>query len=263
VKLTFSMTPAEDTPPNEATITDETRQAKVDRTVNTTDSPDICGLELSLCRVLRDVDTVAINICVESSWPAGIIDTAGQFTSRFTGLAVVYREGEVSRELHSASQFYLDRLFSCKLCRQGYCIPVVFDYVQESGEYLGCVVLLNRKGSVDISPRTIDLMRQFSPILRLMLKGIISRHMLFSSYNVGTVAPGSETTVWPGLTPRESHVFALHSKGWKYKDIAEHLHIGIDTVKKHVKSIYSKTGTRSRSELLLKYWDATISSQSI
>lgn len=42
------------------------------------------------------------------------------------------------------------------------------------------------------------------------------------------------------LTKRETEVWALKRRDFPYKDIAAHLHISVDTVKKHVKNIHAK-----------------------
>ncbi|MBW4654342.1 MAG: hypothetical protein KME20_15100 [Kaiparowitsia implicata GSE-PSE-MK54-09C] len=43
-----------------------------------------------------------------------------------------------------------------------------------------------------------------------------------------------------GLTPREAEVWLLRQVNYTYKRIAETLHITVDTVKKHIKSINAK-----------------------
>ena len=53
----------------------------------------------------------------------------------------------------------------------------------------------------------------------------------------------------PTLTPRESQVRDLVSRGLPDKQIAERLHISVKTVEKHVGSALRKTGARNRTEL--------------
>jgi len=43
-----------------------------------------------------------------------------------------------------------------------------------------------------------------------------------------------------GLTPREAEVWSLHQAKLSYKEIAKNLYITVNTVKKHIKNIYSK-----------------------
>lgn len=43
-----------------------------------------------------------------------------------------------------------------------------------------------------------------------------------------------------GLSPREEDVWTLHRIGYSYQEIAEELHIALNTVKKHMKNTYAK-----------------------
>jgi DNA-binding NarL/FixJ family response regulator len=51
------------------------------------------------------------------------------------------------------------------------------------------------------------------------------------------------------LTPREAAVLELLQAGRANGEIAAQLHIGVETVRTHVRSIYRKLGVRSRREL--------------
>ncbi|HVE15651.1 MAG TPA: LuxR C-terminal-related transcriptional regulator [Chthoniobacterales bacterium] len=55
------------------------------------------------------------------------------------------------------------------------------------------------------------------------------------------------------LTLRESSVLRLLAGGLSYKSIGETLDIGTETVRTHVRNARSKTGARSRLELVAKY----------
>ncbi|HWQ72776.1 MAG TPA: helix-turn-helix transcriptional regulator [Desulfitobacteriaceae bacterium] len=52
------------------------------------------------------------------------------------------------------------------------------------------------------------------------------------------------------LTEREGEIAALLLMGKTYRIIAEELHLSKNTVKTHVKNIYSKTGVQNRTELI-------------
>jgi len=54
------------------------------------------------------------------------------------------------------------------------------------------------------------------------------------------------------LTPREEEILALLSRGFVTKEIAQELNISFDTVRFHLKHIYSKLHVRSRTEAVLK-----------
>jgi DNA-binding NarL/FixJ family response regulator len=55
------------------------------------------------------------------------------------------------------------------------------------------------------------------------------------------------------LTPREYEILQHLAKGAMYKEIAAELQIALDTVRKHVRSIYEKLHVRSRTEAVLKF----------
>ena len=55
------------------------------------------------------------------------------------------------------------------------------------------------------------------------------------------------------LTRRESEVLDLLSRGFRYREIAEDLHIGLETVRTHIRHIYEKLEVRSRTEATAKY----------
>ncbi len=59
-----------------------------------------------------------------------------------------------------------------------------------------------------------------------------------------------ELAIQSGLTKRETEVLHLIADGWTISMIAHKLVVAPDTVRAHVKHIYTKTGTHSRSELL-------------
>lgn len=54
------------------------------------------------------------------------------------------------------------------------------------------------------------------------------------------------------LTPREADVAALLAGGRNLREAARALHIGIGTVRTHLKSLFEKTGVRSQTALALK-----------
>lgn len=56
-----------------------------------------------------------------------------------------------------------------------------------------------------------------------------------------------------GLSAREAEVLELLSCGLIYKEIADKLHIGIETVRTHVKNICTKLHVRSRLEAVAKH----------
>jgi len=57
---------------------------------------------------------------------------------------------------------------------------------------------------------------------------------------------GEKDQLWESLTPREMEVAELASQGLTYKEIADRLFVGTETVKEHLKNIRTKTGWTKR-----------------
>ena len=64
---------------------------------------------------------------------------------------------------------------------------------------------------------------------------------------------GPSTKEPENISPREREVLDLLSQGYIYKEIADHLNIGTETVRTHVKNICQKMHVRSRLEAVAKH----------
>jgi NarL family two-component system response regulator LiaR len=62
-----------------------------------------------------------------------------------------------------------------------------------------------------------------------------------------------ETRKMDELTPKENELLALLAEGLFYKEIADKMHISIDTVKKHASTIYRKLQVSNRTEAVNRY----------
>jgi DNA-binding NarL/FixJ family response regulator len=58
----------------------------------------------------------------------------------------------------------------------------------------------------------------------------------------------------PLLTNKEKELLELLAKGFLYKEIAEKLHITINTVKQHIHNIYEKLHVKNRTEAINKLY---------
>lgn len=54
------------------------------------------------------------------------------------------------------------------------------------------------------------------------------------------------------LTPKEKEILKALSKGLRYKEIADEMNIGMETVRSHARKIYEKLQVQSRTEALNK-----------
>lgn len=55
------------------------------------------------------------------------------------------------------------------------------------------------------------------------------------------------------LTEREELVLRHLAKGWRYKEIASEMGVGVETVHTHVRHVYAKLHVTSRTEAVVKY----------
>ena len=55
------------------------------------------------------------------------------------------------------------------------------------------------------------------------------------------------------LTEREELVLRQLAKGWRYKEIAADLGVGVETVHTHIRHIYAKLHVTSRTEAVVTY----------
>jgi DNA-binding NarL/FixJ family response regulator len=56
------------------------------------------------------------------------------------------------------------------------------------------------------------------------------------------------------LSPRETEILSLLAKGYRYKEIADDLHINVETVRTHLRRIYQKLQVGSRTEAVVKFF---------
>lgn len=55
------------------------------------------------------------------------------------------------------------------------------------------------------------------------------------------------------LTPRETEILQQLAKGFLYKEIAAHLEISIETVRRHLHNVYEKLHVQTRTEAVTKF----------
>ena len=68
---------------------------------------------------------------------------------------------------------------------------------------------------------------------------------------ISSFQPGLKTNTV--LTPRETEILTLLSKGLLYKEISEQLFISTGTVKQHIHKIYEKLHVQNKTEAINKF----------
>ncbi|MGC3961099.1 MAG: response regulator transcription factor [Verrucomicrobiota bacterium] len=65
--------------------------------------------------------------------------------------------------------------------------------------------------------------------------------------------PPADGHATDGLSPRELEILDCLTKGFIYKEIADHLQVSYATVRTHIERIYEKLHVRSRSQAVAKF----------
>lgn len=76
----------------------------------------------------------------------------------------------------------------------------------------------------------------------------IARQVVKSFHRMGTAQQEDGN-----LSPRETQILELLTDGFLYKEIAEQLGIGLETVRTHIRRIYDKLHVRTRTEAVVKH----------
>ena len=103
--------------------------------------------------------------------------------------------------------------------------------------------LLKRTRPAELRAALLDVLRGGAP-----MSSEIARRVIESFRKPAKVRGGSV-----GLTAREEEVLVLLSRGYSNKEIADQLHLSVDTVRSHLKHIYEKMHVRSRTEAVARF----------
>lgn len=100
----------------------------------------------------------------------------------------------------------------------------------------------------DVAKTIVDIKHGASPI-----SPMIARKLLAHMRQPGTVAevPKAASPA-PLLSPRESEVLELITRGYSYAEIARFKDVSIHTVQTHIKNLYAKLAVHSRSEAVFE-----------
>ena len=103
--------------------------------------------------------------------------------------------------------------------------------------------LLKRTPRAEVLGAILEVYRGGSPMTTH-----IARKVVQSFQQTGASSQPSE-----GLSPREQEVLDCLSKGFLYKEIADRLGIGYETVHTYIRRIYEKLQVRTRTEAVAKF----------
>lgn len=104
--------------------------------------------------------------------------------------------------------------------------------------------LLKRSSPAEILAAIADVKEGGAP-----MSSQIARKVVASFREPLRVAQVEEQT----LSERENEVLGYLTQGYATKEIADKMHVSVNTIKTHLQHIYTKLHVRSRTEVLLRY----------
>ena len=104
--------------------------------------------------------------------------------------------------------------------------------------------MLKRSKPADLREALLDVLSGGAP-----MSGAIARRVVRSFRR----APANPRNDEAHLSARETEVLGFLSRGLSNKEIAEHLHLSVETVRSYLKTIYDKLHVRCRTEAVLRY----------
>jgi DNA-binding CsgD family transcriptional regulator len=147
--------------------------------------------------------------------------------------------------------------------RQGHSLniwhpPHCYDYYNNGGRYLGSIILFRDVTKKPISDDTLAAMAELEPFMIFALSDLIARHQSQKPMDRAFYDAVSEMTEDAELSKQEKRIVIHRLMGQSYKDLADNLHVSVDTVKKHLSQIHKKTQTNGMAELFAKYFSARL-----
>lgn len=214
-----------------------------------------------LQQLLPDVDrlTLSVNTLCELQNPDLYRPTVNYMESFPSGER---GQGEVTVSRAVDNQEPADRHLAHLIMRgfpvKAYHSPRVYVYRYSGTAHLATLLLWREKGKVDISPATLAFMAEIEPFLVFMFSDLVTRHQHAKPGDRSFIDALAVMAQEAQLTEQERRAVILQLFGHSYQEIADRLHLSIDTVRKHVKNIYRKTGTGSYTELFAKYFTSRL-----
>ena len=136
----------------------------------------------------------------------------------------------------------------------GYHEPSIFEYRFAGVAYLGTIILWRSIAAPPISADSLATMDLLGSFITFLLSDLVARHGLVRPIDRAFHQALDQIARELELTDREQEVLAMHLFGYPYQRIAEQIHLSIDSVRKHVKSIHRKAGVGTYTELFAKYF---------
>lgn len=108
--------------------------------------------------------------------------------------------------------------------------------------------LLKRTPHAQILEAILDVYQGGSP-----MTSSIARRVVRAVRDLRAATPAAANSELAHVSPREEEILGLLTKGYRYKEIAETLHLSVETVRTHLRRIYEKLHVSSRTEAVVKF----------
>ncbi len=133
-------------------------------------------------------------------------------------------------------------------------VAVILLTTYDNPTYLSRALALGVAGYLtkDADPQAIPLAVRAAAQGHVLLERTVLQRAL-NDLRLG-IAPAAVTTTVDELTEQEVRVLRLVAQGLSNQEIAERLHISLNTVKTHLKHIFAKLGVSDRTQAAVWAW---------
>lgn len=131
--------------------------------------------------------------------------------------------------------------------------PVVIELVFHD-RYVGAVLLFRKLASPPISQGSLSILYSLKPFIEWSIASVGCRRLYSRPTELTRSVLSALMRTALGLTVVDNFILTLLLSGYSYKQTAETMGVTIDTVKKHMKKVYSRAGVGSLAELWTKYY---------
>ncbi len=106
--------------------------------------------------------------------------------------------------------------------------------------------------------KTVEIMRELHHVFVFILSDFVARYLVARPADRVFTDELDGLAERVGLTMQERRIMILLLLGLSYDEVANTLNVSLNTVRFHLRSIYSKTETHSHSELFAKFFTPRI-----
>jgi DNA-binding CsgD family transcriptional regulator/transposase len=221
------------------------------------------AFRIALQSFLGDVDRISISVNARCDLlnPQAYQPHIVISQSVHTGAKAVNQLMESASEIRN-DNIHLERMLHNLKARKfpfgHYRPPVSYVYYHLDYAFLGVVVLWRERSKPPISEHSLRVMERLETFMSFLLSDFAARYQAATPVEHVFELTLDGLAVEIGLTMQERRIMILQLLGLSYEEMATTLSISLNTIRYHLRSIYSKTGTHSQAELFAKYFTPRI-----